>query len=317
MRVEPNKTYVTYGEYVVELNNTRNASIETSPGKSEAGKTVVEYIDHRGCGWLFSEDGKPQLNGEWTKKLTIVEELPFKLPKLPEKYKWAGGYPQFRIPKIGEYYFSYTQYSNNTLVNRCDNEYETRDGWLGGRRLILEKVVVAPKDPTPDDDWVVQDKVPPRPGVDEISFKFKKSGAMGSYIPLTHRAFDNKLNGYVDERGDTLLVRCRKKDYPMRTPAKQPAPPKLPDGYEWTQNPPNVTKVESFTPVIIKNNKQSNFSYWITEPLGNMFGVAKSSVRYIVVSSLIGAVGYTAYNPSGVFKFAKSCVPKVHINIQK
>lgn len=124
------KTYLTAGGYVVEIiNDELHSSERTAPG-------VTAGINSRTCleinkdptnsykdGWYYEPNGTVQgLTEEWTEKLRIVEELPFPIPKLPEGYEWADGYPQFREIKKGEYYISnhfhtYPKHYNNKDVH--------------------------------------------------------------------------------------------------------------------------------------------------------------------------------------------------------
>ena len=112
------KTYLTAGGYVVEIiNDELHSSERTAPGITRVGRSVLEinkdptntYKD----GWYYEPNGTVKaLTNEWTEKLRIVEELPFPIPKLPEGYEWADGYPQFREIKDGEYYISNSYHQN-------------------------------------------------------------------------------------------------------------------------------------------------------------------------------------------------------------
>jgi hypothetical protein len=67
-------------------------------------------------------------------------------------------------------------------------------------------------------DWVTQDRVPPRSGVDEISW----SGWLtGHWIPAQGIWADHMLHGKARTES-TLFVRCRRKDLPPIPPVKIP-----------------------------------------------------------------------------------------------
>lgn len=69
------------------------------------------------------------------------------------------------------------------------------------------------------DDWVTQDRVPARPGIDERAYESPRKSALlwqDAYCidwvqPAVH---GTKING------DTLLLRCRRKDLPKPVPVK-------------------------------------------------------------------------------------------------
>lgn len=150
------KTYLTAGDYVVEIIGGDDgfvSSERTAPGVTYGanGKTCLEinkdpeYKD----GWYYNPDGTVHaLSHEWTEKLRIVEELPFPIPKLPEGYAWADGFPQFREIKDGEYYVS-NSYHENPLNKRflihekriCSPANETK---FGEKRFAVVRATVMP-----------------------------------------------------------------------------------------------------------------------------------------------------------------------------
>lgn len=146
IKTAPNKTYLTAGGYVVCVTDTLNATIETSPGRDTQGNLATDG-SRPNIGWSFKRK-IPFLNDEWSEKLTIVEELPFSLPKLPEGYKWAGGFPQFRIPEKGEHFFgmtpSYEFVFEELIFQRYVDNWLKNDATLG-RRLIVERVATVPQ----------------------------------------------------------------------------------------------------------------------------------------------------------------------------
>ena len=169
------KTYLTAGDYTVEIIGDDNgfaSSERTAPGVTSGpnSRTCLEinkdpeYKD----GWYYEPDGTVQaLSHEWTEKLRIVEELPFPIPKLPEGYAWADGFPQFREIKKGEYYVSnhyneYPQFYENgdKEVGIIENDQSTPahlpNHKFGTRRFA---VVRATAMPTPEPKEVVMEKV--------------------------------------------------------------------------------------------------------------------------------------------------------------
>lgn len=122
------KTYLTFGGYAVEIigddgNGEFISSERTAPGVTygQNSRTCLEinknpeYKD----GWYYEPDGSVNgLTKEWTEKLKIVQELPFPIPKLPEGYAWADGFPQFREIKKGEYYVNKSYHNYPQLYTK-------------------------------------------------------------------------------------------------------------------------------------------------------------------------------------------------------
>lgn len=415
MKLEVDKYYVTRGGYVVHIIKHPNiyfyASIESSPGVTKDGLSVrknntIRPLGLNKFGWTYDQYGVILgLNSEWQEKLTIVEELPCPFPeKLPEEYKWAGGFPQFRKPKNGEFYFSNSLQSVLIMQNPYSSPV---DSVYSGKRFILESVsmstITSIEDP---EEWVEITDLNhvDRPNIDQWSFNgiiWKNTIAATTTMSLGEL---HKLHGNSNAK-----YRCKRKDLPMASKIIEsneiiPVPPKLSGDYEFTSTPPKYDypksgdyytstgslidranfdyiknkyfivkkkdpapsvprqkypkyfqssdKNTAFVKVLsdseyrmvdfdgqeslslhgpisprfdyrcefteqealaLLNPKVMSFSYWVTEPIGNMVKAAKKSVRYIVITSILSASTYTVVQPAKAVSFVKSCLPKVSI----
>ena len=111
-------------------------NIETSPGTNYRGSLPSET-----GGWYYAEYKNGQVTGlsdDWDEKLEIVEEFPGgELPKLPVGYGWAGGFPQFRKPNVGESFLAYNQFAQAHTGTASVASVFTPNECFGGRRLIV------------------------------------------------------------------------------------------------------------------------------------------------------------------------------------
>jgi len=65
------------------------------------------------------------------------------------------------------------------------------------------------------DDWVTQDRVPPRRGIDQVHWSNWESH---KWIDAAYNWDEGEIHGYRDEDDDTVVsVRCRRKDLPVTT----------------------------------------------------------------------------------------------------
>lgn len=172
MKIQTGKTYLTAGEYVVEImgyGNQLHATRRTSAG--ECGGKGIDKCWNKPYGWYYNDDGSiTGISKEWDKKLTITEELPFSLPELPKRYEWAGGFPQYRVPNVGECFC--TKNINGTLTGEVGECFGIA-GLLGSdkRRLIVSKAALTePKSESPVEPSVVSEK-PPKVVYYKPSFK--------------------------------------------------------------------------------------------------------------------------------------------------
>ena len=360
--LEHGKTYLTADGYIVPIvkqNGGFFTTVECSPGVTLENKTIhqlnseVSIRDNKG--WLYSESGETHLNEEWNKKLKIVKELPFPLPAAPKGYRYKDGFPRLKIVEPGDIYLVSHVIDKNGLPPKCygtaanSHNASTSTGGFDSLRLMLEVLPsVVPTAPTLPDgfEWTQN---PPE-------FRKPKKGEfyMGG-SEVIKATFDDKYyksNEWIVRAKQVVVLPPEK--YPQYYVPQNPSLfayikvfnsktyttailngeelPPLPvdtavafkDFTKLTEEQAlaRVVKAVTPTPPQITNlcteisAPQSHLSYWVTEPIGNMYGAVKSSIRYIVISSVLAAVGYTAYNPSGVAKFVKSCLPKITIRYE-
>lgn len=418
--LESGKTYLTAGGYLVKIikqNGGFFTTIDCSPGVNNAGKTVrqlnTEVSIRNNKGWLYSEFGQTYLNDEWNEKLKIVKAMDFPIPKPPVGYKYLDGYPQWRAPKVGEWYAE-----SDTYVEKAYKDLPTPS-------LIVSPI-------TKEDCVDITESHPdliPREGIDYFDgpiheFQITQKGSIQKTIkdwresyskfrhyclpehvppiskeidvyPKYYKAFNTnvyayiellnkekyrcvKLNGEPDREisadlrnfpSEDLITReeaisriqkpaqetrhvtypryykkitplegisfikrinesqycvvmsdggwnkveswgnSQEKDYASREISEEEAM-KL---HKYCNDVEKSPEEDSKSPIV----SQSKFSYWVTEPIVNMGTFAKKSIRYILVSSVLAGIGYTAYSPSSVGSFIKSCLPKVNIQWEK
>lgn len=374
IKLEVGKTYLTAGGYVVHITamkpvsgNQYYTTIECSPGFNCDGKTIQDVLsscrkgEYKKYGWQYQSDGTIFLGNEWTEKLRITEEFS-KLKPAPKGFRYAGGFPQARPPKKGEFYMCCM---SGDAIQANQNESSVVV------RVIIEKE---------------ESKMPPYPTMPE-GFKFasdppehrkpkKGEWFIGGGNKPDFAAVDFLNNSYyIISKIEETYPKGRIDKPVAKTPAPAPKEEVYPkyysplnvkdwafikrtdefahvltkyDGTEvlsgtgWCKHhdalyveipaevalaqikkpiaqTPSPPKIDLYVEVEVKNaatapeKPQPRLSYWITEPIGNMFGAAKKSARYVVASSLLAAVGYTAFNPVQTFNFVGSCLPKIHV----
>jgi hypothetical protein len=308
VRVEPNKAYITAGGYVVKLDYNCYAP-GMSPGEND------DYCAAGPGGWHWEKDGSIiGLTPEWMEKLKIVEECPFKVPDLPDGYKWAGGFPQFRIPKKGEYYFSISVGMLNS-VNLASTNFESSNFYHNGKRFILEKTLKASE--TPKETVTV---------VKYYKHREKFSGE----IAFIKRA-DNKYR-CVQKNGDsvrdqTWVSAC---DIYVRDGSwieiSEGDALKLldtgttvPDASSSKKEEGNTVKKETALKVVgavarfAGNWGFRALNYWVFEPAAGFGKPILKSVRYATFLGMVGGSVYGYYHPKEVKDAIKSCLPKITI----
>jgi hypothetical protein len=77
-------------------------------------------------------------------------------------------------------------------------------------------------------DWVTQDRVPARNGIDEVRWSDWKSDA---WIPANRNSKPNMHGERISGVTATLFIRCRRKDLPAKQPATNRVPMRL-----WVRN---------------------------------------------------------------------------------
>lgn len=287
-----------------------------NPPEFRTPKTGDQYIDGKNAIYATCS------NDMYDRKEWIVRKITRpSIPPMPYGFEWTQNPPEFRVPRNGNCYI----YRGEAVVaNGSDNAY-SKPEWIV--RPISKKEPennIAREIPVKSEEVYPQYYFPEgisstiafvqRNNKTEYNFVFCDGTISGKCYEWTSAHDDYYKKALTEERAMARVTTKVKTNTPPEsvTKVEEALPVKLPGvtmSTNYSMKPLNI--------VLPDAPKQSHLSYWITEPLGNMLRAAKKSVRYFVVSSLIGAVGYTAYNPSGVAKFAKSCIPKVHIKVDR
>lgn len=119
------------------------------------------------------------------------------------------------------------QYSSGKGENLRWYDVEGLEGdrvsdWPHDKARCRRKDLPAPQPVESPDDWVVQDRVPRRPGVDE----YRRVDYKGNSIAWckAESNLPSLSHGHIDVFGNRLEVRCLKKDLPeIETPPVQPS----------------------------------------------------------------------------------------------
>lgn len=353
--LEHGKTYLTADGYIVPIIKESGGfftTAECSPGVTSEGKTIQQLNSEASIrnnkGWLYSEFGETCLNEEWNKKLKIVKELPFSLPTAPEGYRYKDGFPKLKTVEPGDIYLVSHIADKNGLPPKCygtatnSQKASTSTGGFDSLRLILEVAYPA----LPDGFEWTQDPPEfrkPKKGefytngekavmafFDEMYYKLNKwIVKQKAASPLKEVAVEEFPRYYIPENTELFAyIEVTNKDKYRCIRINGEVGSEVSLNLKHFENRKKITKEEAeariskvFIPTQHKitnlcteiTTPQSRFSYWVTEPIGNMYGAAKSSVRYIIISSVLAAIGYTAYNPARAIGFVKSCLPKVNI----
>lgn len=141
--------YVTVGGFLVEFNTNRSTKKEFSPGTNGSGETIHEAGLSGGRGWTWHEDGTISLDGPWSAKLRLSQKLDLpSIPAPPSGFKYAGGYPMFRVIEQNEYAMTLcgTLYKHISTTQSC------------GHYIPLEKI--EPKYyecDSPDPNYVIRE----------------------------------------------------------------------------------------------------------------------------------------------------------------
>lgn len=152
MKIEGGKTYLTKGDYIVEIVSDRDgffATQRTSPG-TLCGCTVVGYgVLHRmdwakKHGWLYKSSGKiTQSSHSLYSELEIVAEYPYELVDPPEGFMWKGGFPKVSDFQKGDFYIAY-ETMISTYQHASEGYYDSQDltprDVIGKKRIVLEKI---------------------------------------------------------------------------------------------------------------------------------------------------------------------------------
>jgi hypothetical protein len=343
--------YVVHITAMLPATNEYFATVETSPGVN-AGRSTIQQVatertgDFRRYGWSYRSDGTINLGNEWGEKLKIVKEVS-KLMPAPKGFCYKGGFPQLRSPKAGEWYISaisgedaiYAEYDEPKSIIRIVLEKEADKMGIPHLPKLPDGYKFTSKPPEhrkpkkgewflgfcnkpdqADADFInssyyiiskIEEKTPetyPKyyETGDRANYAYRERVSENEYRVVSFDGTSGKLYEW-DTRGRSVDDIELNKDVALgrikKPVAQTPAPPKIDLCVEV-----EVKKVATTT-----TKPQSHFSYWVSEPLGNMFGAVKRSVRYVVISSVLAGTGYVALNPVKSVGFVKSCIPKVHV----
>ena len=138
--------------------------------------------------------------------------------------------------------------ANHALFGECRENYtwsiDGRVSQCSEYDIDLVAEYVEPDPLESPDDWVTQDRVPARVGVD--SQNWMPMWGEGKWRDITHGdAAKGKRHGYVDGMRDKLSLRCRRKDLP-------PVPPKtrtvvLKEWICWDDDYPEAVVIQWFS----------------------------------------------------------------------
>jgi hypothetical protein len=124
--------------------------------------------------------------------------------------------PEYRMLQDGETVLPDDEYLGySEKWEKVPSSGNVFNSWLywPHRRLVEPAPVESP------DDWVIQDRVPARAGIDQECWSNWRPGAW-STVSEGQVCYGRKMrHGEADHMGDTLSLRCRRKDLP-------PVPPK-------------------------------------------------------------------------------------------
>jgi hypothetical protein len=303
--VKPDNYYLTEGGYIVKLDNHFN-SLWPMPGSAIGGLNT----------WKWEKDGSIEgIASAWVAPLKIKEVLQVEFPKeLPTGYQWKDGVPQFRLPKNGEEYWKGSYSPVTAYGDHSKGSYS---------QFILEKVVATPPVEKYPKYYETGDKT---------TYAFRKRVNANTYRLVDFSGEEYGYYNWDSPLRDKMVatVELTESEALGRIVApKTPTP--LEKGTKMHEDiiaktPPNALHGITFGPrgAITTGNtlrisagpKQSKLSYWITEPAHNSYTAVKKSVRYVVLWGALSCIGYTAYNPAGVARFVKSCLPKITVRYE-
>jgi hypothetical protein len=216
--------YLTKAGYVVELDGIRFAKNKIPGVAGTFAWNVDGSIDGYG------------MSSEWINKLQIVAKTGFsELPVLPNGYKWADGYPQFRTPKKGEWFFL----AGFSHPVKAETDKDTR-------HFIVEQEEVWYTVTNPDYVLTEGDQYQ---HVDDGERWYSIINSIGKTPQQA------KLN--------SSLWRCRSKN---KEACLSSAPKETPDINF------NLEKATDLTATLVKPSLfKRSFNYWVIEPASNAF----------------------------------------------
>lgn len=355
IKLEVGKTYLTAGGYVVHItaaklfHNEYYTTIECSPGVNVSGHTIHKVSsdrtnDYKKYGWQYQSDGTIFLGNEWAEKLRITEEFS-KLKPAPQGFRYAGGFPQARPPKKGEFYIccisgdaiqaSYDEAKAITriIIEKEESKMPPFQSLPAGFKFASDP----PEHRKPKrGEWFIgRDGKPDFAAVDFLNNSYYILCKIGEtpkeevypkyYAPLNSHewAFIKRTDKFThfltNNDGSTTpggVSWSVHHDELYKEIPEEIALGRLNKPVAQTPAPPKITEdymlaSDAFTTSAIP--KKSMLSYWIAEPIENMLDAAKKSARYVVASSLLAGIGYVSFNPVESLNFVSSCLPKINI----
>jgi len=307
VRVEPNKAYITAGGYVVKL-DYNSCAPGMSPGEND------DYCAAGPGGWHWEKDGSIiGLTPEWMEKLKIVEECPFEVPDLPDGYKWAGGFPQFRIPKKGEYYFSISVGKLNS-INLASVNFESSNFYHNGKRFILEKTLKASETPKETVTVVKYYKHREKFGGEIVFIKRigDRYGCARGNSKCSNPNMDQPWDRYCNIAvGDGTWIEISEGDALKLLDVNSVTSSKKEEGN--TVKKETALKVVGAVTRFAGNWGFRALNYWVFEPAAGFGKPIVKSVRYATFLGMVGGSVYGYYHPQEVKDAIKSCLPKITI----
>lgn len=184
----------------------------------EAGK---KYTDRRGrvYGPLIQNStcfGEGPKNYAWSADGRISSSTEYDMDLVAEYVEPVQPEPEYRLLKDGETVQPDDEYCGHSgkweKVPSSGNVFKS-SLYVPHRRLVEPAAPVE----SPD-DWVTQDRVPARIGVDQECWSNWRPGAW-STVSLGQACYGRKMrHGEVDYMEDKLSLRCRRKDLPPVSP---------------------------------------------------------------------------------------------------
>jgi hypothetical protein len=154
--------------------------------------------------------------GEWWQQIDGTKYLCIAKNKHDETI-WQVKDSGFRS-LVGDYYWKHWQHLPDCDSFDWQPEVFTQEELTASYQAIPAADLPPVESP---DDWVTQDRVPPRHGIDQVQWSDWESSL---WVNLPRGWYPPKIHGYRDEEDDTVLsVRCRRKDLPvMPSPVETP-----------------------------------------------------------------------------------------------
>lgn len=164
---------------------------------------AINGSDITRTGWIASFSFTSMKDNEVTEAEALARVKP-PVPEIP-----GDGY---RLVEIGE------------TIHEGD-EWMNDDSWVSAKCVgqtlrnhtpLRRKVTPAAPAESPD-DWVTQDRVPVRSGVDQVRWS---AWDESNWQVATGTGWGSRKHGYINWHGEVLHARCRRKDLPPAKPER-------------------------------------------------------------------------------------------------